>query len=48
MSRALRMRNLTIGAFLTLVAMLLALMSFVWVPSPVETMDIANKLERQI
>jgi len=43
--RALRSRNLMIGACLTLVFVLAALVSFIWTPFDVTGIDIANKIK---
>ena len=43
--RALRSRNFVIGAALTLVFVLAALVSFVWTPFDVTGLDIANKIK---
>ncbi|GGE43161.1 peptide ABC transporter permease [Primorskyibacter flagellatus] len=43
--RALRSRNFVIGAVLTLVFVLAALVSFVWTPFDVTGLDIANKIK---
>ncbi|MFT4267196.1 MAG: ABC transporter permease [Xenophilus sp.] len=42
--RALRHRSFTIGAVLTLLLVLAALLSFVWTPWPYNDMDMGNKL----
>jgi peptide/nickel transport system permease protein len=42
---ALRSRSLIIGTFLSLVFVVAALVSFVWTPFDVETLNIANKLK---
>ncbi|MEM7423207.1 MAG: ABC transporter permease [Pseudomonadota bacterium] len=39
-------RNLTIGAALSLVFVIAAGVSFIWTPFDVETLDVANKLQR--
>lgn len=46
MLTALRSRNFVVGGVLSLIFVCLALLSFVWTPFDVTTMDIAHKLQR--
>jgi peptide/nickel transport system permease protein len=44
MAEAMRHRNIVLGGLLTLLLLVLAVLSLVWTPYPVDTVDIAGKL----